>query len=96
MRETRVIVLCALVFSVWACAEPERRTLSDSAVACGADTTLTRPQAREIIIPDDEPPCELVLVPTGIVLKADTAGTRPDAGSFHARASRGRFYSGSV
>lgn len=95
MRGKRLVMLCAGVFAVSACAEPERRALSAAAIACGADTTSTSLK-RELVISEEEPPCDLELVPTGIVLSADRTGDRPDAGSFHARDSRGRFYSNSV
>lgn len=98
MTEFRVMALCGVLLSLSACAgEAERRRVSAVAAACGADTSASSARrTRELVIPDDEPPCDIVLVPTGIVLAADPNGNHPDPGSFHARDSRGRFYSNSV
>jgi len=93
----RLTAWCAWVLSVTACGgAAERRPVSATAAACGADTSTTSSRTRERTIPDNEPPCEIVFVSTGIVLSADPNGVRPDPGSFHARDSRGRYFTNSI
>lgn len=96
-RVQRATVFVWLLGAAGCDGAPERRPVSAAAAACGADTTASASdRIRELVIPDAEPPCELVFVPTGVVLSSDPNGDWPDPGSFHARDSRGRYYTNST